>query len=565
MRKRLSVLVAGLLSIAADEAAAPRAGAPSLIRRSLQAVSGGLQPRIVNGVPATGEYPPVGLLFRADIQSICTGTLIGCNTFLTAAHCLGESFNPAGAIVFFQHAGFFLVTNAAVHPQWESFVRSDVAVLTLSADVTGIQPARINTVGEPPLGTPGDIVGFGGVGDANPGNATTLAGILRRGDVVTSSCTSVPDSSHVCFSFQNPLGNPGEDSSTCFGDSGGPMFTSVSGIGTAVTGVASGVTTSSCLPPAVPFHADVSFDRDWIIGTAAGDLAPLQCSTLPTALGPGTTVFADEFTLSDTDGGVEYQFVVGAGLTQLRFVTNGEMVPQQNYDLYVNLGSSPTPGDFDCSSTGITTLGSCTFNSPAAGTYFVVVDNSFASEGEFQLTATAFGAAQPTWSPTPTLAISLTPTMTWTPTPTRTITPTATATRTPTATATPTRTPTSTVTPTPGPCSPFDPDGDSELKPLTDGILALRFLFDFSGGNLTANALGDGATRDAAEIVTYLEGCGSDLDFDGDGFVLPLTDGILLLRYLFEFRDTALIANAVGEDCVFCEADEIEARIESVL
>ena len=66
---------------------------------------GGLEPRIVNGVSAVGEYPEVGLLVRTDVGSICTGTLIGCETFLTAAHCIAESFNPAAAVAAAATAG----------------------------------------------------------------------------------------------------------------------------------------------------------------------------------------------------------------------------------------------------------------------------------------------------------------------------------------------------------------------------------------------------------------------------------------------------------------------------
>jgi hypothetical protein len=103
------------------------------------------------------------------------------------------------------------------------------------------------------------------------------------------------------------------------------------------------------------------------------------------------------------------------------------------------------------------------------------------------------------------------------------------------------------------------------LLPLTDGVLLLRYLFGFTGGTLTLGALGPGATRDAAAIVAFLDGCGADLDIDGDGMVLPLTDGILFLRYLFGFRGAPLVAGAVGPACTRCTAEEIEAYIESLL
>ena len=53
----------------------------------------------------------------------------------------------------------------------------------------------------------------------------------------------------------------------------------------------------------------------------------------------------------------------------------------------------------------------------------------------------------------------------------------------------------------------MDVDGNGAVTPLTDGLLVLRFLFGFSGATLTTGAIGPGCTRcDAAAIVPYLEG-----------------------------------------------------------
>ena len=50
------------------------------------------------------------------------------------------------------------------------------------------------------------------------------------------------------------------------------------------------------------------------------------------------------------------------------------------------------------------------------------------------------------------------------------------------------------------------------------------------------------------DIETYIAEEQIHFDLDGDGDVLPLTDGLLLLRYLFGFRGDGLVANAVGAD-----------------
>jgi hypothetical protein len=179
-------------------------------------------------------------------------------------------------------------------------------------------------------------------------------------------------------------------------------------------------------------------------------------------------------------------------------------------------------------------------------------------------TPTATPTPTPSDTPTPTPTGTLTETDTPTPTPTGTVPETGTPTATPTASSSPTPTPTATVS-----CEStgYDADLDGEVEPLTDGLLILRYLFGFTGQALVNGAVADGAARtDPADIVAYLDCVRlAILDPDGDGETQPLTDGLLLLRYFFGFRDAALINNAVGESCSRCEADPIEDYIESVL
>ncbi len=153
------------------------------------------------------------------------------------------------------------------------------------------------------------------------------------------------------------------------------------------------------------------------------------------------------------------------------------------------------------------------------------------------------------------------------PTPTRTRTPTATRTptrtrrrrrplprrerrlrrRTPTRTATPSRrSSTSTAT--------------GHRTPLTDGILVLRWFFAFRGDPLVAGATGSNCERcTAPEIEGYLASISGDLDIDGDGVEQPLSDGILIVRWLLGFRGQSLISGAVAEGCTRCTAGAIES------
>ena len=49
-------------------------------------------------------------------------------------------------------------------------------------------------------------------------------------------------------------------------------------------------------------------------------------------------------------------------------------------------------------------------------------------------------------------------------------------------------------------------DVDGESKPLTDGLLLICYLFGFSGDSLISGAIGTGAERDTAgEVEAYIK------------------------------------------------------------
>jgi hypothetical protein len=55
------------------------------------------------------------------------------------------------------------------------------------------------------------------------------------------------------------------------------------------------------------------------------------------------------------------------------------------------------------------------------------------------------------------------------------------------------------------------------------------------------------------------------LDIDGDGSVQPLTDGLLVLRFLFGFNGTTLTAGAIGPNCTRCNAATIEPYLSGLV
>ncbi len=111
----------------------------------------------------------------------------------------------------------------------------------------------------------------------------------------------------------------------------------------------------------------------------------------------------------------------------------------------------------------------------------------------------------------------------------------------------------------------LDVDGNGVAEPLTDGLLILRFLFGFTGTALTQGALGAGATRTGPEIEEYLARAGAALDADGDDTLQPLTDGILALRFLFGFSGTVLVTGALDPDATRTDPAAIAGFLDRLM
>ena len=110
----------------------------------------------------------------------------------------------------------------------------------------------------------------------------------------------------------------------------------------------------------------------------------------------------------------------------------------------------------------------------------------------------------------------------------------------------------------------YDVDGDQQVEPLTDGLLVLRHQFGFEGSALTDGALGSNATiTNASDIATYISTRKVSFDLDGNGTLDPLTDGLLLIRYLFGFAGEQMTYNAVDSTAARSTYAEIVDHIAS--
>jgi hypothetical protein len=116
--------------------------------------------------------------------------------------------------------------------------------------------------------------------------------------------------------------------------------------------------------------------------------------------------------------------------------------------------------------------------------------------------------------------------------------------------------------------SPLDIDGNNSTDALTDGLLIIRYLFGLRGNALISGAIGSGASNTTAADINdwlLLQESNNVLDIDGNGNTDALTDGLLVIRFLFGLRDDALISGAIGPGATRSTAAAIEAQIQALL
>ena len=110
----------------------------------------------------------------------------------------------------------------------------------------------------------------------------------------------------------------------------------------------------------------------------------------------------------------------------------------------------------------------------------------------------------------------------------------------------------------------LDIDANGAYLPESDGVLVLRYLFGLRGSALTTGALGTGAGRTGEpQMSAYLLDILPLLDVDGNGKVDALTDGLMIMRKLLGMTGSAITANALGAGPTRPTAD-IEAYIQTL-
>jgi len=356
--------------------------------------------KITNGV-LDNLHPTVGL-FNNDGE--CSATLIGCSTVLTAAHCICETFSghsfggvacqarqdlvrPEGKLVFFQHAGLFTLSSIAVDPAYNLHSgAADLAILHLSTPVTNIAPSPLNRVSLPPLGLHGEIVGFG-----STRTNSTDDGLKRHGFVTTAACDP-PAQGFVCWNFRKPVGAPGLNSDTCFGDSGGPLFLSLGGQ-TVLAGVTSSGTNDECAPVDNSFDADVFANLAWIQAEGGADIQATACGDGPQIGGPGTTILNSVASLRRGPSRAASTVEVPVGTAELRVALASTDWFFNSNALYIRHGAPASATAFDCKGDEPSGQQFCSVENPAPGTWYLLARHLSGPGSTVQVTATLIRAS----------------------------------------------------------------------------------------------------------------------------------------------------------------------------
>jgi hypothetical protein len=166
---------------------------------------------IVNGTPDSG-HPSVGALWTPS-GMLCTGTLVGRRTVLTAAHCLHLFGRETPTFQLGQQS--YAVVAATMHPEFDfETAANDLALLTLAA-APPVTPLALSS--QPPaLFDQVVLVGFGRTDTDSAASQGTKREATNR--VLWKTATT--------FGYFTTWGGSG---TICPGDSGGPALLRVAG------------------------------------------------------------------------------------------------------------------------------------------------------------------------------------------------------------------------------------------------------------------------------------------------------------------------------------------------
>lgn len=226
---------------------------------------------IVGGqVAAEGQFPHCVALGFANGNSFshcCTGTLIGPNVIVSAAHCAEGGCAPSH-VFFGVHSNkpsipasqIYEVAHVIIKREYRTTQEgNDIALIILKKEVTGVTPCPVAVASEIRANAELVLAGFGQTSNGSSGVLNFVKVALTNPSCSTGSAGGASCASGLEFATIN---NDGRD--TCYGDSGGPAYV-VRGNGLAVAGATS---RGSRVCGSLGIYTRVDVHVPWIVSVA---------------------------------------------------------------------------------------------------------------------------------------------------------------------------------------------------------------------------------------------------------------------------------------------------------
>jgi len=202
---------------------------------------------LVNGTTDHGHESVGALLTNGGM---CTATLVGLRTVLTAAHCI----QPGQKHRFVVANSYWQAESAQRHPSYAPPSTDNDLGLVLLKQAPPVKYSSISTT-PPTVGQALTLVGYGATSQSGTGSGTKRVGYNK---------VSYLSGQRIMIS-----GSSGSNANLCFGDSGGPTFAEINGH-TVQVGVHSTIA-GTCGQQGHDIRVDIF--AEWIRATAQGDVS----------------------------------------------------------------------------------------------------------------------------------------------------------------------------------------------------------------------------------------------------------------------------------------------------
>lgn len=334
---------------------------------------------IAHGVPSA-MFPSVGALLENG-EAVCSGTLIGHRSFLTAKHCF-ETPDVDIYSVYFQHAGIFELDEILSPPGGDV----DVAIVRLQGSVAGVARAAAPDI----VTADGKILQIVGYGIT--GNNQINSGIKRRGGITTTVCPQNPDQ-FVCWDFHPPYDPLGTNSNGCNRDSGGPVGMVSEEFLQIVDSVNLKVPTEfQCHLASLSWSLAVHPLLDWVDETLASE-GPAPSANFPVCCTGGVLVLVEDgsFPIQNSfePNVIAYTISVPSAARTLRVGLNGTDTPLSDLKLEVK-PAVDFPHSSVCRDEGRYVFCEYQFTDTPPATWKIIVRNKPGTSISYQLVVTQF-------------------------------------------------------------------------------------------------------------------------------------------------------------------------------